>query len=64
MKSKIIKIALYIQLILSVILLLLLILSDFGLILPSDNYFARTLLHFSTILLIFSAAIQLRTRKE
>lgn len=63
MKNKIEKIALYVQLILSVILLLLLILSDFGLILPSDNTFARTLLHFTTILLIFSAAIRLKLKK-
>lgn len=46
----------------SCLLLLLLILSDFGLIFPSENTFARVLLHLSSLLLIISSGFQLRTK--
>lgn len=52
MKKKIEIVALYIQLALASIFLFLLILSDFGLIFPSTNIFARVLLHLTAIILI------------
>lgn len=45
------------------VLLLLLVLSDFGLILPSENTFARVLLHFSVLFLIISTSLQLKKFK-
>ena len=64
MKKKIERVALYVQLVLSSILLFFLILSDFGFIFPSTNVFARVLLHFTVIILIVSSIIQLHLKKE
>lgn len=63
MKEKLSKIFDWILLVLSCGFLVLLILSDFGLVNPSDNLFARTLLHISTILLIISSARRLKVKK-
>lgn len=63
MKKKFEKAALYIQLALFSILLCLLILSDFGLILPSENTVARGLLHCAAALGIISSLIQLHRKK-
>lgn len=63
MKKKVEKVALYVLLVLSSIFLLLLILSDFGLVFPSDNTFARVLQHLTAIILIISSAIQLYIKK-
>lgn len=54
----------YIQLILSIAFLLLLILSDFGLVFPTENTDNRVLLHCAAILFIISSAIQLRHTKK
>lgn len=62
MKEKLSKIFDWILLVLSCGFLVLLILSDFGLVNPSDNLFARTLLHISTILLIISSARRLKVK--
>lgn len=63
MKEKLSKIFDWILLVLSCGFLVLLILSDFGLVNQSDNLFARTLLHISTILLIISSARRLKVKK-
>lgn len=55
MKKKLEKAFDWILFILSCGLLVLLILSDFGLIYPSDNVFDRTCLHISAILLIITS---------
>jgi len=64
MKKKVEKVLLYIQLILSGLLLFFLILSDFGIIFPSENHSARVLLHFSAMILLTSSLIQLYIKKE
>ena len=64
MKKKIENVALCVQLVLSSVLLFLLVLSDFGLIFPSTNVFARVLLHFTMIILVISSIIQLHLKKE
>lgn len=45
------------------VFLLLLVLSDFGLVFPTENIFARVLLHFSAIFLMISSGIQLKKLK-
>ena len=56
--------AVCVLLVLSILFLLLLILSDFGIIFPSEHTSARVLLHFSAIFLIISSVIQLYRKKE
>lgn len=63
MKKKVEIVSFYILLVLSSIFLFFLILSDFGLIFPSDNIFARVMQHLTAIILIISSAIQLYNKK-
>ena len=51
------------QLILSIVLLLCILLSDFGILFPSSNKTARILLHISAIILVVSTVIQLRSKE-
>ena len=51
------------QLILSIVLLLCILLSDFGILFPSSNKTARIFLHISAIILVASTAIQLHSKK-
>ena len=64
MKKKTEIISLYILLVLSSIFLFLLILSDFGLIFPSDNTFAKVMQHLTAIILIISSAVQIYGKKK
>ncbi len=64
MREKLEKAFDWILLILSCGLLMLLILSDFGLINPSDDVFARTGLHISAILLIISSVGRLKAKRK
>ena len=64
MKKKVEIVFLYILLVLSSIFLFLLILSDFGLIFPSDNTFARVTQHLTAIILIIFSAVQLHSKKR
>jgi uncharacterized membrane protein len=63
MKKKVEIVSLYTLLVLSSIFLFLLILSDFGLIFPSDNTFARVMQHLTAIILIIFSAVQLYSKK-
>ena len=51
------------QLILSLVLLLCILLSDFGILFPSSNKTARILVHISAVILVASTVIQLRSKK-
>ena len=51
------------QLILSLVLLLCILLSDFGILFPSSNKAARILVHISAVILVASTVIQLRSKK-
>ena len=64
MKRKIETAALWMELILASGLLVMLILSDFGLIFTGAPLFARVIGHLTAILLILSASIQLLNRKK
>ena len=63
MKKKVETVSLCILLVLSSIFLFLLILSDFGLIFPSNNAFARVIQHLTAIILILFSAVQLCRKK-
>ena len=65
--SKLEKVVIYIQLVVSSLFLFVLILSDFGLVFPNamrTNVFARVIIHFSVIFLIASSVIQLSIKKR
>ena len=65
--SKVEKVVIYIQLVISSLFLFVLILSDFGLIFPNairSNVFARVIIHFSAVFLIASSIIQLSIKKR
>ena len=51
------------QLILSLVLLLCILLSDFGILFASSNKTARILVHISAVILVASTVIQLRSKK-
>lgn len=62
MNKKLERVLNLILLVCSSVLFLLLILSDFGLIITIDNIFSRVLLHISLILLIATAVSGLKSK--
>ena len=62
MKRRLAKITFSILLVLSVLFLILLILSDFGLIFPTTNTDARLFQHLTALILIGCSVVELKRR--